>query len=340
MAIIRDDNEFKNKNVIPGGGSSQLGGGYSTGGGSSTGPAAGNVPKSSWTNIQEYLGSAPTQGRAMAEGMAGEVETQGMDLQKGVQDWESDVGNQIIQGTPQFNEAQAKNMITSGNAVAPTVNYSGPTDPTKTEGYGDLLKGTENLTQKADQLGKWEGIQGYLKGTAKGPYTQGMSLYDTLLTKAGGSDVKGKYSGAGKQLQTATSNLGTAINNANTQKDAVNQQWSDYTANSNAAFKSADEKRAKEEALKKINDDIAAKWNAPQVADLTKVNQDIAAQNNANAFYAQQQKAAADAAAAKKKADSEKDTSLWGGYERQINAGAKTLGGNVKRGWNKVKGAF
>ena len=261
MAIIRDDNEFKNKNVIPGGGASQLGGGYSSGGGSATGPQAGNVPKSSWTNIQEYLGNAG-QGMETAQGMSGEVETQGMDVQKGIQGWESDVGNQIIQGTPTFN---APNDDTG---VAPsTIEYSGPTDPTKTAGYGDLKNSVTALNEKNKQLGDWSGIQGYLKGTVKGPYSQGMSNYDTLLAKTSGGDLMGrtkaKYGQTGNQLKTATSNLGTAIQGAQAASDAVNKRWTDATAANTAREKTISDTKAQEDALKALNESIAKQNQQP-----------------------------------------------------------------------------
>ena len=263
MAIIRDDNEFKNKNVNVGGGASQLGGGYSSGGGSATGPQAGNVPSSSWTNIQEYLGNAG-QGAPIAQGMSGEVETQGMDVQKGITGWESDVGNQIIQGTPTFDEgiAKANNLPT-----APKVEYVGPTDPTKTTGYQGLRDSSDALTEKANQLGSWSGIQGYLKGTVKGPYTQGMSNYDTLLAQTSGGDLMGrtkaKYNQTGKQIDTAASNLSTAAKNAGYQANAVQGQWNDYTAKINADAKAATDKAAQEDALKNINAGIAKKFEQP-----------------------------------------------------------------------------
>ena len=263
MAIIRDDNEFKNKNVNVGGGASQLGGGYSSGGGSATGPQAGNVPSSSWTNIQEYLGNAG-QGAPIAQGMSGEVETQGMDVQKGIQGWENDVGNQIIQGTPTFDEgiAKANNLPT-----APKVEYVGPTDPTKTTGYQGLRDSSDALTEKANQLGSWSGIQGYLQGTVKGPYSQGMSNYDTLLAKTSGGDLMGrtkaKYNQTGKQLDTAASNLSTAAKNAGYQANAVQGQWNDYTDKINADAKAATDKAAQEDALKNINAGIAKKFEQP-----------------------------------------------------------------------------
>lgn len=339
MAIIRDDNEFKNKNVNVGGGASQLGGGYSSGGGSATGPQAGNVPSSSWTNIQEYLGNAG-QGAPIAEGMSGEVETQGMDVQKGIQGWESDVGNQIKAGTPTFDEGIAKANIVGGNAVAPKVEYGGPTDPTKTTGYQGLRSASDALTEKANKLGSWSGIQGYLKGTAKGPYTQGMSNYDTLLAKAGGGDVMGrtkaKYNQTGKQLDTASSNLATAAKNAGYQTDAVQQQWNDYTSKANADAKAATDRAAQEEALKNINSGIAQQWNLPGTAkpleDLTKINQDIAAKNNESAFYAQQ-KAAADAAAAaaKRQEDEQKKK------RSTLSDPIKATGGAISGGFKKLK---
>jgi len=263
MAIIRDDNEFKNKNVNVGGGASQLGGGYSSGGGSATGPQAGNVPSSSWTNIQEYLGNAG-QGAPIAQGMSGEVETQGMDVQKGITGWESDVGNQIIQGSPTFDEgiAKANNLPT-----APKVEYVGPTDPTKTTGYQGLRDSSDALTEKANQLGSWSGIQGYLQGTVKGPYSQGMSNYDTLLAKTSGGDLMGrtkaKYNQTGKQLDTAASNLSTAAKNAGYQANAVQGQWNDYTAKINADAKAATDKAAQEDALKNMNAGIAKQFEQP-----------------------------------------------------------------------------
>lgn len=332
MAIIRDDNEFKNKNVIPGGGASQLGGGYSSGGGSATGPAAGNVPKSSWTNIQEYLGNAG-QGLQTAQGMSGEVETQGMDVQKGIQGWESDVGNQITGTTPQFGDA-AYNDVASGKSTAAPGTYAGAggiTDPTMTPGYLGLQKGATEVTEKANQLGDWSGIQGYLKGTVKGPYSQGMSNYDTLLAKTSGGDLMGrtkaKYGQTGKQLQTATSNLGTAIQGAQAQSDLVNKKWTDATAANTARLST----QAQEDALKNLNADIAKRYAPPPVADMTKVNQDIAAQNNANAFYAQQQQAAAAAAAAEKsKADADKKK------RGKIADPIQAIGGGISGGFKKL----
>ena len=267
MAIIRDDNEFKNKNVNVGGGASQLGGGYSSGGGSATGPQAGNVPSSSWTNIQEYLGNAG-QGAPIAEGMSGEVETQGMDVQKGIQGWENDVSNQIIGSTPMFGET-AFNDVASGKTPATSSpgTYQGPTDPTKTAGYGGILKSSQDLTDKANRLGEWSGIQGYLKDTVKGPYTQGMSNYDTLLAQTSGGDLMGrtkaKYNQTGKQIDTAASNLSTAAKNAGYQANAVQGQWNDYTAKINADAKAATDKAAQEDALKNINAGIAKKFEQP-----------------------------------------------------------------------------
>lgn len=268
MAIIRDDNEFKNKNVIPGGGASQLGGGYSSGGGSATGPAAGNVPKSSWTNIQEYLGNAG-QGMETAQGMSGEVETQGMDVQKGIQGWESDVGNQIIGSTPQFGET-AYNDVASGKSTAAPGTYAGAggiTDATKTAGYGDLQNSVTSLNEKNKQLGDWSGIQGYLKGTVKGPYSQGMSNYDTLLAKTSGGDLMGrtkaKYGQTGNQLKTATSNLGTAIQGAQDKSALVNKSWEDATAANTARLKTISDTKAQEDALKSLNESIAKQNQQP-----------------------------------------------------------------------------
>ena len=339
MAIIRDDNEFKNKNVNVGGGASQLGGGYSSGGGSATGPQAGNVPSSSWTNIQEYLGNAG-QGAPIAQGMSGEVETQGMDVQKGITGWESDVGNQIIQGTPTFDEgiAKANNLPT-----APKVEYVGPTDPTKTTGYQGLRDSSDALTEKANQLGSWSGIQGYLQGTVKGPYSQGMSNYDTLLAKTSGGDLMGrtkaKYNQTGKQLDTAASNLSTAAKNAGYQANAVQGQWNDYTAKINADAKAATDKAAQEGALKNINAGIAQQWNLPgtekPLEDLTKINQDVAAKNNESAFYAQQ-KAAADAAAAaaKRQEDEQKKK------RSTLHDPIKATGGAISGGFKKLRSKF
>ena len=318
MAIIRDDNEFKNKNVNVGGGASQLGGGYSSGGGSATGPQAGNVPSSSWTNIQEYLGNAG-QGAPIAQGMSGEVETQGMDVQKGITGWESDVGNQIKSGTPTMDQGSANTMASGGGidpyyktsyqggkdaaptqvgkVVAPTVSYAGPTDPTATKGYGDIKKSSQDLTEKSNQLGEWSGIQGYLKGTAKGPYTQGMSNYDTPLAKTSGGDLMGrtkaKYNQTGKQLDTAASNLSTAAKNAGYQADYVNKQWADATDkfNTNAdatnkyyadlqsgAVKSdwqkqdgVNQAKAKQDAINTMNEKYRAE--APARAEAAKVDQ-------------------------------------------------------------------
>ena len=332
MAIIRDDNEFKNKNVNVGGGASQLGGGYSSGGGSATGPQAGNVPSSSWTNIQEYLGNAG-QGAPIAEGMSGEVETQGMDVQKGIQGWENDVGNQIIGSTPMFGET-AYSDVASGKTPATSSpgTYQGPTDPTKTAGYGGLLKSSQDLTDKANQLGSWSGIQGYLQGTVKGPYSQGMSNYDTLLAKTSGGDLMGrtkaKYNQTGKQLDTATSNLGNAITAAKTQSDLVNDQWKKAGEANTARLSTL----AQEDALKNLNANIAKTYTPPPVADLTKINQDIAAKNNESAFYAQQ-KAATDAAAAAAAEEKKKKTQ----GDHSVNP-LKAAGGSISSEWKRVTG--
>ena len=353
MAIIRDDNEFKNKNVNVGGGASQLGGGYSSGGGSATGPQAGNVPSSSWTNIQEYLGNAG-QGAPIAEGMSGEVETQGMDVQKGIQGWENDVGNQIIQGTPTFDEgiAKANNLPT-----APKVEYGGPTDPTKTTGYQGLRDSSDALTKKANELGSWSGIQGYLKGTVKGPYTQGMSNYDTLLAQTSGGDLMGrtkaKYNQTGKQIDTAASNLSTAAKNAGYQANAVQGQWNDYTAKINADAKAATDKAAQEGALKNMNAGIAQQWILPgtekPLEDLTKINQDIAAKNNESAFYSKQRQDAADAAERKK---IEENRKRGGGLTmpepledlryglKGVGKEAKNVGDGISKGFKKLRRAF
>jgi len=338
MAIIRDDNEFKNKNVNVGGGASQLGGGYSSGGGSATGPQAGNVPSSSWTNIQEYLGNAG-QGAPIAQGMSGEVETQGLDVQKGITGWESDVGNQIKAGTPTMDQGAANTMASGGGidpyyktsyqggkdvaptmvgkVVAPTVSYAGPTDPTATKGYSDVQKSSKDLTEKANQLGQWSGIQGYLKGTTKGPYTQGMSNYDTLLAKTSGGDLMGrtraKYNQTGKQLDTAASNLSTAAKNAGYQADMVNKQWADaadkFNTNADATNKyyadlqsgaaksdwqkqdEANKAKAQEDALKAMNDKIAAQNIANANAKALKTEQDRVKQNvfNTQGGYTEQQ---------------------------------------------------
>lgn len=340
MAIIRDDNEFKNKNVIPGGGASQLGGGYSSGGGSATGPQAGNVPKSSWTNIQEYLGNAG-QGMETAQGMSGELETQGMDVQNGIQGWETDVGNQITGTTPQFGDT-AYNDVASGKSTAAPGTYAGAggiTDPTKTAGYGDLLKGATEVTEKAKKFGDWSGIQGYLKGTVKGPYSQGMSNYDTLLAKTSGGDLMGrtkaKYGQTGNQLKTATSNLGTAIQGAQAASDAVNKRWTDATAANTAREKTISDTKAQEDALKNMNAGIAQQWVLPgkdtPVADMTKVNQGVANQNNVNAFTAQQQQAAA-AAAAAAKAKSDADHKKRSTLSNPL----KSAGGAISGGFKKL----
>ena len=345
MAIIRDDNEFKNKNVNVGGGASQLGGGYSSGGGSATGPQAGNVPSSSWTNIQEYLGNAG-QGAPIAQGMSGEVETQGMDVQKGITGWESGVGNQIIQGTPTFDEgiAKANNLPT-----APKVEYGGPTDPTKTTGYQGLRDSSDALTEKANQLGSWSGIQGYLQGTVKGPYSQGMSNYDTLLAQTSGGDLMGrtkaKYNKTGKQLDTATSNLGNAITAAKTQSDLVNDQWKKAGEANTARLSTL----AQEDALKNLNANIAKTYTPPPVADLTKINQDIAAKNNESAFYSKQRQDAADAAERKK---IEENRKRGGGLTmpepledlryglKGVGKEAKNVGDGISKGFKKLRRAF
>jgi hypothetical protein len=333
MAIIRDDNEFKNKNVVPGGGSSQLGGGYSSGGGSSTGPAAGNVPQSSWTNIQEYLGD-PSQGAAIANKVAGDVETQGMDVQKGIQGWESDVGNQITGTTPQLGDT-AYNDVASGKSTAAPGTYAGAggiTDPTTTPGYLGLQKGATDVTEKANQLGSFSGIQTLLQKNNQQPGQQYSGRYDALLAQGGGSgrlgETQAKYGQTGKQLQTATSNLGTAIQGAQDKSALVNKSWEDATAANTARLST----QAQEDALKNLNADIAKRYAPPPVADMTKVNQDIAAQNNANAFYAQQ-KAAADAAAAAAAAEKKKKTQ----GDHSVNP-LKAAGGSISSEWKRVTG--
>jgi hypothetical protein len=288
-----------------------------------------------------------------------------MDVQKGITGWESDVGNQIKSGTPTMDQGAANTMASGGGidpyyktsyqggkdaaptqvgkVVAPTVSYAGPTDPTATKGYGDIKKSSQDLTDKANRLGEWSGIQGYLKGTVKGPYTQGMSNYDTLLAKTSGGDLMGrtkaKYNQTGKQLDTAASNLSTAAKNAGYQANAVQGQWNDYTAKINADAKAATDKAAQEGALKNMNAGIAQQWILPgtekPLEDLTKINQDIAAKNNESAFYAQQ-KAATDAAAAaaKRQEDEQKKK------RSTLHDPIKATGGAISGGFKKLRSKF
>lgn len=243
MAIVREDEEARNKERPVGGGTSYLGGGGGGGGGASSSPSysrsgggsSGGSAGGGFTNLSNYLYGGAQQGAELGANLAGQVEAAGTEATKNIDTFAGNAATQIKESTPTATKEAIDTYASSINPTPPpaAVAYSGPSEASAFGGYGDAQKSVQNVQEKVGPkgLGSWEGTQSMLRGD-KGPaYTQGMSLYDTMFAKKSGkASIEGaqqKWSGIGDYLSGKEKGVTEGIGFAQNQATNVNQAWQD-----------------------------------------------------------------------------------------------------------------
>lgn len=188
-----------------------------------------------YANIQSYLDANKTQADGMGQRIAGDVSNKAEDAKSKIQSFESQAPtvqsydpNAAIQKATSLTDDEKNQYKT----YKQTGGYSGPDSLEKAQGYQETVKSANEAHQGVKNAGSETGQQQLLKQTyARPKYTAGENRLDQVLlqnssgSKAALENLSNKYAGLDQMLSGATSKVGQAINQAQTQALANKQQF-------------------------------------------------------------------------------------------------------------------
>lgn len=180
-----------------------------------------------YANIQSYLSANKDQGDQMGQKIATDVGNKAQDATQKINDFSSKAPNVAA-----YDPNEAYNNVTNlsteqksnyQNEKA-TGGYSGPQTADGVDGYADTQKAATDASSAVKNAGNEYGQQQLLKDAYNRPqYSAGENRLDqALLQNSDGSKqalegVTSKYKDLDNLFNTTATNVGTSINNANTQ---------------------------------------------------------------------------------------------------------------------------
>lgn len=233
-----------------------------------------SAPKSSgqYQNIQKYLAANEEQAAQMGQKLAQGVEQKvagaqqaGQQLQESVKAPEVYQPGQVLANLPGATEEQKKTYQT----MKQTGGYTGPSDITSLQPYGEYFKQAEAAKEAVNLAGTEEGRQQLLKQQVTNPqYTRGQSILDqALIARSQGGqqaiqNIAQKYSGLADLLSGYETGAQKAIGKAKEQAALNIAQFAPAEQEAQKALLSPIEQRAQQanveaEKYARIQKDLA-----------------------------------------------------------------------------------
>lgn len=269
MSFLLDDEDEQNQaqgQDDSEGVSTGSGGGVAptTGGGAANEPAQPKQPSSSgsWTNLQSYLDANKEQGAQVGSQIAGTINEQGQKAQSALDttsaEWNKQVNDNTVSADPDaINRAVGgATSAKAGQSLNPddtaafqkqyNAQYNGPTDFTKTQGFGEIQKAVGDTSRAVDQTQSEAGRNVLLgeqyKNTSKHGYNQGQNNLDQLLLEnsSGGraalEPLKEQWGGLTSVLTDTTAAGNAAAQTAATNTAAAQKTAQEAYAGANSKF--------------------------------------------------------------------------------------------------------
>ena len=272
-SYMTDEDEKKNQDQNGGVNVSGQSTSFSTGLPGQEGAGSGAKTKGSgdkFANIQSYLDVNQSQGNQMGQKIAGDVSAKAEDATQKVQTFESKAPtvsaydpNEAYQNVLSLSDQQKKAYQDA------KAGYKGPATLDAVDGYQDTQKAVSTAATSVKNAGTEEGQRQLLKDTYKKPsYTAGQNALDQTIvqnstdSRKGFEDLTQKYSGLSGLFDTAATNVGGKVNDA--QKTALANQQAiaagDVAAKKGLmdpiAARAADQNKNNEARIKAVSDDV------------------------------------------------------------------------------------
>lgn len=239
------------------------------GGGQSAAPGAGGAPKptksGSFTNLMSYVNANKGNDAAMGATVRGTIDQQAGQARQAKDSFAQSAQQATQAGTAATNTGLVQQLKSDPTKVnkqqfqqAYNASYAGPQDATQVQGYGQAQQQYGKLQNLVGAAGEgYQGAQQLLGTSYERPgYTRGEKSLDSFVLAAGDQGkqalrgIEDTYSGAGSELEAATTQANQAVRQGRETTDSTRQAFRDTVQQKEQEYGAMWQQKAAEAAAK------------------------------------------------------------------------------------------